>query len=317
MRTFFIKQLSLAAIFSTSILGTHALIAQDSQKEIVEPIYRLSHNDSFNESNNETKTDATTTPERERIQPKPNSEIVKPHPLDKALTLAKDGLNSMQTDLIDYKAIMVKRERINGKLLDPVYYSVKIRNPRQINGKDVPFSIYMRFLKPAKMKGQEVIWIDGRNNNKLVAHGVGPIQGLIKVNLDPKGSMAMKDNRYPIYDVGIENLVKKLIEKGTRDRNAGPCKVRYVTDAKINKRSCTMVEVIHDVQKHPYEFHKAQIFIDDELQVPVRYASYLWPTAEGKKPPLLEEYTYVNVEKNVGLTDFDFDPSNPEYDYPN
>ena len=31
---------------------------------------------------------------------------------------------------------------------------------------------------------------------------------------------------------------------------------------------------------------------------------------------LLEEYTYVDVQLNVGLIDADFDPDNPRYDFP-
>ena len=32
--------------------------------------------------------------------------------------------------------------------------------------------------------------------------------------------------------------------------------------------------------------------------------------------PLLESYTYYDVKLNVGLTEDDFDPANPEYRYP-
>jgi hypothetical protein len=57
------------------------------------------------------------------------------------------------------------------------------------------------------------------------------------------------------------------------------------------------------------------VFIDDELQVPIRYAAYGWPETEGGKPTLEEEYTYLDVALNVGLTSADFDPSNPAYDF--
>lgn len=306
-----VRRYALTSALAAALLLPSVLFAQDNSKTIVEPVYRLSHNTNDN-STNETansKTEAATTQPNE-------AETKKPHPLDHALELAEKGLENFQTNIRDYTAIMVKRERINDELLDPEYFSVKIRNARTVDGTDVPFSIYMKFLKPRKNKGQEVIWVDGRNNGKICAHGAPPIANLVKVNLDPEGSMAMKNNRYPIYEAGIENLVLKLIEKGTRDRAAGDCKVRFVEGTKINGRSCTMIEVVHDVQREPYEFHKAQIFIDEELEIPVRYAAYLWPEQAGGKPQLLEEYTYVNIELNVGLTDKDFDPSNEEYGYP-
>ncbi len=298
-------------------------VGQDASKEFVEPIYRLSHKiDATSAVNSSTEIASSS---RNAAGLNANSESRSafndsrstnaPHPLDRALEIAENGLINIRENIRDYKAILVKRERINGELLDPEFMAIKIRNARDSGSVKVPFSIYMNFLKPQSMKGREVIWVQGRNDNKILAHESGLKSLIGTLRLEPTGSLAMTGNRYPIYEAGIENLVAKLLEKGERDRAAGPCEVKYVSNTKINKRNCTMIEVTHAQKKAPYEFHKAQIFIDDELQIPVRYASYLWPEVPGEKPPLLEEYTYVNVELNLGFTDRDFDPSNPEYNY--
>ena len=76
-----------------------------------------------------------------------------------------------------------------------------------------------------------------------------------------------------------------------------------------------MIQVIHKEERAPFEFHKAQVFIDDELNVPVRYVAYDWPRG-GQEPELQEEYTYINIKLNVGLKDIDFSPENPAYKYP-
>ena len=47
----------------------------------------------------------------------------------------------------------------------------------------------------------------------------------------------------------------------------------------------------------------------------IRYASWSWPTEPGGQPVLEEEYTYSDIKVNVGLTDLDFDPNNPDYSY--
>jgi hypothetical protein len=60
----------------------------------------------------------------------------------------------------------------------------------------------------------------------------------------------------------------------------------------------------------------AEVFIDRELDLPIRYASYDWPAKAGEKPVPLEEYTYSKIKLNVGLTDQDFDPANPKYTFP-
>ena len=49
--------------------------------------------------------------------------------------------------------------------------------------------------------------------------------------------------------------------------------------------------------------------------MPVRYAAYTWPETPSEKPLLLEEYTYVNMKINVGLTDKDFDDHNESYGF--
>ena len=237
------------------------------------------------------------------------------HPLDKAIALATDGLARMRASVSDYSAILVKRERVNGVISSPSYMRVKVRCPRQTAEGTSPFSVYMKFLKPRKCAGREVIWVDGRDENKLCVHEPG-LMGMKRFYLDPDGWLAMQDNRYPVYDVGIENLMVKLIEKASRDKSAGMCKVEYREGVELMKRKCSLIELQHNERKAPYDFHKAQVFIDDELNLPIRFASYDWPTCPGAKPELIEEYTYAKIAVNQGFTDLDFSPENPAYKYP-
>ena len=236
------------------------------------------------------------------------------HPLDRAITLAKDGLKNMQANIHDYTAILVKRERVGNQLSEPFFMKVKIRNPRKLDGRSVPFSIYMKFVRPRSVVGREVIWVEGQNNNNLIVHDTNPLVRFKNLHLDPNGFLAMKGNRYPIYEAGLEKLVLKLIEKAERDRAAGMCQVAYQGGATINKRPCTLIEVVHNTRCAPYEFYKAKVYIDDEYQIPVRFVAYDWPIGN-KKPQIMEEYTYVNVSLNVGLKDSDFSVANRAYNF--
>ncbi len=238
------------------------------------------------------------------------------HPLDRAIEIAHSSLANMQSEVVDYTAILIRREQVNGVIGEPGYMQLKVRCPRETNQGSTPFSIYMKFLKPRDAAGRECIWVRGENDSKIVAHEAGGLIGTRRFHLDPTGWLAMRDNRYPIYEAGLENLILKLIEKAERDRAAGPCHVDYRAGAEINGRKCSLIELRHDQRKAPYEFHKAQVFIDDETQLPIRYAAYDWPQTPGAQPQLLEEYTYVNVNLNVGLTATDFVADNPAYDYP-
>jgi hypothetical protein len=228
------------------------------------------------------------------------------HPLAPAIRMAQDGLREMET-IRDYSATLVKRERVGETLGEPQYMFIKIRHE--------PFSVYMQFLGPASLKGQEVIYVANRNEGKMRAHGTGLQRMLGTISLDPEGMIAMRGNRYPITEIGMVNLLRRLVEVGQQELALGNCQVRVYPGAKINGRVCTCVEVLHPEQGKQFRYHVARIFIDDELNVPTRFESYDWPDAQGGKPKLLEEYTYLNLKLNNGFTDADFDTNNSQYNF--
>jgi len=239
------------------------------------------------------------------------------HALDPVLSIARDALVSMKKNVRDYQATLLKRERIGGSLSGESVMEIKVINPSEAAGEKeaVPMHVYLKFTAPASSKGREVIWIEGRNNNQIVAHE-GGFKNFLRMNLDPEGTIAMLGNRYPITGIGLTRLVEKLIEKGTRDRELGPCLVKVVDGEKVGERKCRLIQVTHPTQEKGMDFHIAQIFFDEERMIPLRYAAFGWPKKEGEAPPLEEEYTYLNVTLNVGMTPEDFSPDNPKYDYP-
>jgi len=228
------------------------------------------------------------------------------HPLMPAIRWARRELENVRR-LEDYSAIMVKRERINGQLSEEECAFVKIRHR--------PFSVYMYFLRPASIQGQEVIWIEGANNGRMWAHGTGFKRIFGTVSLSPTSPIAMQNNRYPITEIGLVKLVERLIEVAERDAQYGECEVTYYPGAKINDRSCLCIQVTHPVPRRNFMFHIARVFIDEELSLPIRYESYDWPTEPGGPPLLQEQYTYLNLRINNGFTDLDFDIKNPQYGF--
>ncbi len=284
---------------SAGLMAQQAAAPGDAQSEKLthEPVYRTTRT-----------SDSTTVPASNASTSVP----VKLAPIDQALQIANEGLQYIRRDIRDYTATMIKRERINGAVGDAEFMTVKIRN-RKVD-ENIPLSIYMKFLKPTAVKDREVIWIEGQNDGKLIAHeGSGMIT--MTVRLDPEGFIAMRGNRYPIHEAGIENLVFRLIEKGERDKRVGDATVKFYENTKINGRQCTLIQVVHPEQRPEYEFHICRVFIDQELQVPIRYAAYGWPEEQGGKPTLEEEYTYLNLALNVGLSDQDFDHTNASYNF--
>ena len=148
------------------------------------------------------------------------------------LRWARQSLPAIE-HLTDYSATLVKRDRIDGNVSDYEYMSLKIRHK--------PFSVYVYFQGPAKVRGQEVIYVEGQNDGKMWAHR-GPLMGTL--SLWPDSPAAMKGRHHPLTDIGLVNLVRRLIEVGEQDANYGECEVQYFPGAKINGRSCTVIQVL-------------------------------------------------------------------------
>jgi hypothetical protein len=126
------------------------------------------------------------------------------HPLQPALELAQKGLAQLRTTMKDYSCTVVKRERIDGKLKDHEYMFAKVRHE--------PFSVYLYFLAPDDVKGQEVIWVEGQNDGNMLAHAGSGVRAMVgTVSLKPNGALAMQGNRYAVTEIGVENLAKRLV----------------------------------------------------------------------------------------------------------
>ena len=227
--------------------------------------------------------------------------------LDEALELAKRSLASLDK-IEDYTCTFVKRERVGGDLLDEERLAMKVRHQ--------PFSVYMRFVQPESLAGQEAIYVKGRNDGKLFAHTTG-LKGQIAgtMSLDPTGFLAMRNNRYPITNAGMKNLVTLLIQLGQRKDLLQDCRVEFDDDGKIGDRHCQLIEISNPRPVDDFRLAKAKIWLDRERNVPLGFESWEWPK-RGKEAVLAERYQYLEVKLDQGLTDRDFDPANPDYAFP-
>jgi outer membrane lipoprotein-sorting protein len=224
------------------------------------------------------------------------------HPLAPVLRVAKAGLAEIDAKIQDYSCIVTKEEAINGVLGESQTMFVRVRHQ--------PYSVYMYFLQP--FKGREVLYVDGKYNGKLVAMSDGLLRSMGRVKLNIHGDMAMKGQKYPITKFGIRTLTAELIQVAEQDVKFGECSVNVRHNAAIDKRPCTRIEVIHPTPRKNFRFHIARIYIDNELRIPVRYGSWMWPRQPGEKPPLEEQYTYRRIKLNNGYDDSTFDEDNPE-----
>ncbi|MDR1963891.1 MAG: DUF1571 domain-containing protein [Planctomycetaceae bacterium] len=234
-------------------------------------------------------------------------QVVNEHPLVPVIRWAEKERPRVLA-IQDYTALMTKQENIGGVVQEAQVMEIKVRHN--------PLSFYLKFRYPRKMNGQEAIYIRNQNGDKVIGHGVGLERNFGTQFLDPEGIIAMRGCKYSIKEMGILNLVDKLLDVGRKDSKYGECDVQYFEGVKVDDRDCTLIQVTHPVPRKNFIFYIARIYVDKELNLPIRYESFDWPKKEGETPTLIEAYTYQKMKINVGLTDADFDYRNPEYNYP-
>ena len=230
------------------------------------------------------------------------------------LNYARQTLKYVDNTVRDYECMLVRRERIDGVLSGYQHLQMKIRHEQQHDDQArIPFAVYLKFLGPARYQGREVLFVHGENDGSMIARRGGSQLANMTLKLNPEGSLAMQSNRYPVTEVGLRNLIVKLIEVMENDHGLEGCEVRFFKNSKINSRPCTHIQVSYPQQREGLRFQRADVYIDHKLKLPICFASYYWPNKPGEDPQLLEEYVYSDLQLNVGLTDEDFNPRNPAY----
>ncbi len=233
---------------------------------------------------------------------------VSEHPLMPVIRWAEKERPKL-AQIEDYTALLTKQECINGEIQEAQVMEIKVRHK--------PFSVYTKFRFPRGLNGQEAIYVEGQNDGKIIAHGTGVQRAAGTLKLDPESHLVMKGQKYPITKLGILKLIDELLEVGYQDSKFGECEVKYYEEnIKVADRDCVLIQVVHPYPRKNFRFYEARIYVDKELNIPIRYESYDWPKQEGGSPMLIEAYTYQNLKMNVGLSDYDFNPKNTAYKYP-
>ena len=173
-----------------------------------------------------------------RAEPKSGAEQ-KAHPLQEVMEFAAESRNAVK-DVKDYTAVFTKTELVGNR---------QIKQVMEMKFREKPFSVYFRYLG-GQEKGREVIYVAGANNGNLLVHetGIKAIAGTIPVR--PNGREVMEENRYPITQVGISNLIEKAYDIWeTEQKYASPddVEVKFFPNAKLKEVSCEAVRVTPDI----------------------------------------------------------------------
>jgi hypothetical protein len=228
--------------------------------------------------------------------PRPSGSAA-PSPMDQPLQCVAEARQSFQK-IRDYTCTLIKQERVAGQLQPENVIAVKFRNQ--------PFSVYMKWAAPRESQGQEVCYVQGKNNNMMRVHASGLLGVAGFVAIDPNDPKVMKNSRHTIHEAGLGNLIERLGRSWEEDRRQGMTQAR-IAEYEYNRRRCVRVETYHTKVLPQAYCWRAVVYFDKETKLPIRTENYDFPRQGG--PPggeLLETFSYVDLRFNLGLTDAAF-----------
>ncbi len=193
----------------------------------------------------------------------------------------------------DYRCILHKKERIKEEIVEQRDIIQKFRKP---------LSVYMKWTD-----GVEVLYVEGKYEDKLQVHGVG-FGGLLTLSIDPNGFLAMRQNRHTIREAHLGHVVSLILANYEKAKQRHELNASFKGKELAGGTETLLYEAVFPPNQGYYG-HVILVNMDRTNGLPVRIRVSGW------KKELLEWYEYSDLKLNVGLTDRDFDRDNPEYGF--
>jgi len=216
------------------------------------------------------------------------------------LDLAKARLNA--AELAGYSAVLEIQEERDEQLKPSDRVLVKIRHQ--------PFSVYLRWNE----SGQEVIFVDGKNDNRLLVKPTSALAALKRVwRLDPESRLAKQSCKYAITSSGIEKLTARVQEfYATHDRWLSAVQCRQCTDT-VAHVAVKRYDVRFTNKEVSPEFCGGRYCFEVSTGLLIAVENFGWSDTPDDR--LLERYIYHAINREVKLIDADFDQANPNYEF--
>jgi outer membrane lipoprotein-sorting protein len=192
--------------------------------------------------------------------------------------------------LRDYACTFTKQERVDRELR-PVD-TILLKQRRE------PRCVYMKWTGGPNL-GREAIHCPAKYGGNFKVHEGSGIGSWFTLSLDPTGSIAMDGERHPISEAGIFFTVDELARRLRSDRS----RLRF---ERPGRPDCL---VVTQTEPTGHYAHRTEICLDPQRSLPA--SLQVWD-ASGT---LLERYGYADYRTDVGLTDRDFDVTNPDYGF--
>jgi hypothetical protein len=217
------------------------------------------------------------------------------------VALLEEALKVYRTTPVrDYTCTFAKQERIDSSLGKQQVTRVRFLNK--------PFAVAMTWTKNPP-RGDALIYVDGwwKNKDGKSQMLVRPTSSFLRAIVGgsilrlPDGPDARKASLRPVTVFGLENMIQNLLDVYREALRRGLCQMRYDGVATVGGRKCIVLRrILPPDMGYPAEV--TEIFLDVETLMPLRVVGY---DLAGQ---LLVDYSFTDVQYNVGLMLADFVP---------
>ena len=203
------------------------------------------------------------------------------------------------TAVNDYVTTIVIQERIEGELRPIETGILKFKKP---------FAVYIKW-HAGPQAGLQALYVRGQNGGKLLARK-GGVLGLVTFRLEPTSKLALGDNRHPITEAGVGYILDMLESNSKRAAAAGQGRVRRLPELpEVQPRGPRYELLVEADANAGYYCHRCVVTFDLKTRLVAGVQVYDW------NDQLIEDFRLFNVRLNVGLTENDFSPDNPQYNF--
>jgi len=203
------------------------------------------------------------------------------------------------SEIKDYTSIYYKQERLDGELQGVETILLKYR--------EKPRGIYMKWLD-GPWKGREVLYNENLSKDKVRVRESG-LLGVIPVWINYRSPIAMRGTNHPVVEVGLKFMLDlNLREYKKAFANKELARKNHGIQMVDGRRVFVMENIMtRNNPKANYYCHRVKQYMDYERALEPKVEVFNW------NDELQESFIYTKLKLNVGLTEKDFDPKNPEY----
>jgi len=163
-----------------------------------------------------------------------------------------------------------------------------------------PFGVRIKWVHGPK-KGREVVFVEGKNNNKIIVKMGGLISILIpKISLDPNSNLAKDEAGHTIREAGIGYLMEEILKVTEKAYAKGDLTLKLLE----KKNSSGSGNILKIERRLPhgkgYATDRLVIYVDEDLGIPVGVERY------DSNDKLFGKYYYQELKTNLGLKDEEF-----------